>query len=57
MGKTPCTMMGTRHMLLSDVKNLNTSTPNMKPNDIYQQNSTTNKCRFLKTKYFNNCFH
>jgi len=44
MEKTPCFTMGTRHTLLRDAKNLNAGTPNIKPHDIYQQNSTTNKC-------------
>jgi len=34
--------MGTRHMLYSDMKNLNVRTPNMKPHDIYRQNSVNN---------------
>jgi len=34
--------LGTRHMLYSDMKNLNIKTPYTKPRDIYQQNSTNN---------------
>jgi hypothetical protein len=49
--------MGTGHMLLSDTKNIKAKTDNMKPHDMYQQNSNKQQPLILKTGYFNNCFH
>jgi hypothetical protein len=56
-GKDTMHYEGNKHMLVSDAKNTDSSTPNVKPCDIYQQNSTSNNCLFLETEDFNNYFH